>query len=294
MLEKTIPLKIANIALKAMLYEVNTNPKPGLVDSLDRGSHKDMDVFTFIDSSISLYPFMLKCSQLGYGFRGEDSSKLFQLLRKLGIEAEKDMLDETKGINTQKGLIFILGIISSNVARLLYRSKEIDIKEICEASSTMVKGIIDKELISLVKFKDIDFTAGEKIYLDHNITGIRGEVEKGFPTVIKYGLPSLYRGLDKGLDLNQAFVNTLLNLMCYAEDTNVLWRGGIASLDTMRELSKQAIFLGGMSTDKGRIYIDTMNKEFIKRNISPGGSADLLATTIMFYLLDKEFNSKGG
>lgn len=291
MIEKT-PRKIAELALRSMLYEVTISPKPGLVDSLDSGSHDDMDIFTFIDSSISLYPYMVQSSQLGYSFTGEDPKELFKSLRKLGIKAEKDMLNETKGINTQKGLIFILGIISANAGRILNRSKRIKIEELCYISSIMVKNIVDEELASL-NSKDANLTAGQRIYLDYGVTGIRGEVEKGFPTVMNHGLPNLYKALEEGLSLNEAFLNTLLYIMSYADDTNILWRGGMESLEIMRGHAREAIGLGGISTSQGRKYVEKMNQEFIEKNISPGGSADLLATTIMFYLLDKEFNPKG-
>ena len=35
----------ARLAVRALLYEVTTTPKPGLVDRRNSGSHKDMDVF---------------------------------------------------------------------------------------------------------------------------------------------------------------------------------------------------------------------------------------------------------
>lgn len=60
----------------------------------------------------------------------------------------------------------------------------------------------------------------------------------------------------------------------------------------MRQSAREAISFGGITTANGRRSIENMNREFVKKNISPGGSADLLATTIMFYLLDMEFNYK--
>lgn len=52
--------KFANIcascAGRALLYEVCTTPKPGLVDRFNTGSHNDMDIYTFIDSSSVLTP----------------------------------------------------------------------------------------------------------------------------------------------------------------------------------------------------------------------------------------------
>ena len=44
--------KIASFAAKALLFEVCTTPKPGLVDRINSGSHKDMDIFTFMSSEI--------------------------------------------------------------------------------------------------------------------------------------------------------------------------------------------------------------------------------------------------
>lgn len=48
----------ARLAVRALLYEVTTTPKPGLVDRRNSGSHRDMDVFTFMDSAAALYPYL--------------------------------------------------------------------------------------------------------------------------------------------------------------------------------------------------------------------------------------------
>ena len=42
--------KLVNDAIRAMIYEVSVNPKPGLVDPVSPGPHPDMDVFLFIAS----------------------------------------------------------------------------------------------------------------------------------------------------------------------------------------------------------------------------------------------------
>lgn len=290
-MEKTIPRKIADIALKSMLYEVSTRPKPGLVDSIDNGAHMDMDIFTFIDSSVSLYSFMHQCSELGYSGNYEDPRELFKSLRELGLEAEKNMFYATNGINTQKGLIFILGIVCASAGNLLSKGIGINIEDICRLSANMVGDIVDKELLYIDETHKL--TQGQKIFLKYGIKGIRGEVETGFPTIRNYGLPNLHKYLDKGLSLNNALANTLLHIMAHSEDTNVLWRGGMDAFLFMQNSAKVAIEMGGIGTEEGRKNIDNMNSEFIKNNISPGGSADLLATTIMFYLLDKEFNKNG-
>ena len=58
-----------------------------------------------------------------------------------------------------------------------------------------------------------NLTHGQKMYLKYGATGIRGEVEVGFETVFKYGLPSLKIFLNNGLNFNDSLVNTLIKLM---------------------------------------------------------------------------------
>ena len=45
---------IADSLGKAILFEVCTHPKPGLVTRFSKGAHCDMNVFTFMSSSVVL------------------------------------------------------------------------------------------------------------------------------------------------------------------------------------------------------------------------------------------------
>lgn len=102
--------QIVNNALKALLYEVIINPKPGLVDPVDNGSHNDMDVFTFVNSSLALEEYLDKAAEIGESFTGTDLTIMFNRLREKGVLAEKAMLTATQGVNTHKGAVFSLGI----------------------------------------------------------------------------------------------------------------------------------------------------------------------------------------
>jgi len=42
-----------------------------------------------------------------------------------------------------------------------------------------------------------------------------------------------------------------------------------------------------MRSDTGRKAIELLDEEFIHRNISPGGAADLLAVTVFLYLAEE-------
>ena len=101
---------IATLATKALLYEVSISPKAGLVSRLSNGSHKDMNFYTFIDSSLALHNYFLNC--FDYGQENLFSCpNFFKNLRELGKVARKEMYEATKGINTHKGTIFSMGIL---------------------------------------------------------------------------------------------------------------------------------------------------------------------------------------
>lgn len=109
---------LAAMAGRALLYEVCTTPKPGLVDRWNNGSHRDMDVFTFMDSTTALLPYFKKAVEIGQETAGEPPARTFRRLREAGLRAEKAMFCATKGVNTHKGLIFSLGCILGAAGRL--------------------------------------------------------------------------------------------------------------------------------------------------------------------------------
>ncbi|MDD2498770.1 MAG: triphosphoribosyl-dephospho-CoA synthase CitG [Desulfitobacteriaceae bacterium] len=278
---------VGRCAVTALLYEVSASPKPGLVDRFNQGAHQDMDFFSYMASSAALSSYFIKCTFQGAEFSGDKPEKLFESLRPLGIEAESAMFRATEGANTQKGLIFSLGIICAASAWCLNEKKDyrLEAKEICKKVSRMTEGLCSRELYSMDKMEG--FTHGESQYKKYGFRGIRGEVEDGFPTVRSYSLPVL--GQLKSMKLyrlNDILVQTLLHLMAVNEDTNIAARHDMETLSYVREYASKALKAGGMFTPEGINIVCEMDKDFIKRNISPGGSADLLAITIMFELLN--------
>ncbi len=196
------------------------------------------------------------------------------------------MLRSTGGANTHKGLIFSLAIISAAAAWCLKGKKEhgLDIEEICERVSQMTRGLCFRELYSMEKTEP--FTHGEGQYIKYGFRGIRGEVEDGFPTVRTYSFPVLRQLKSMKLyHINDIFVQTLLHLMAVNEDTNIGARHNKETLNYVREYASKALKAGGIFTQKGVNIVQEMDSDFIKKNISPGGSADLLAVTIMLDLL---------
>ena len=98
------------LALRAALYEVGLQPKPGLVDPAHSGSHDDMDFFTFQRSAAAISSFFPRFFAAGE-LIADDPAFLLAVLRLIGLEAEEAMYEATGHINTHKGLIFSLGLV---------------------------------------------------------------------------------------------------------------------------------------------------------------------------------------
>lgn len=276
--------RVSQYLTQAILLEVTTHPKPGLVTRISNGAHKDMSIFTFMMSSAVLGKAFNDLQSIGQAHRGSPA-ELFAKVRSCGIIAEKELLRVTNGVNTQRGILFAGGILSaaSGYAMNMGLAKE----SLIDVVKEMVAGLVAEELKNC---KHSAMTAGEKLYHKYGITGIRGEVENGFPCVVNYGLPALNEALTKGASLNDALVHTLLALMTVVEDSNVIWRTDYETLLEVQQTAKQILKLGSMFTSSGRSAIAKAEKTFLQRRISPGGSADLLSITITLYLLaQKEF-----
>ncbi len=276
--------KVGQYLTQAILLEVSTHPKPGLVTRLSNGAHKDMSIFTFMMSSAVLSKAFNDLQDIGQAHRGT-LAELFCKLRSYGVGAEAELLRVTKGVNTQRGILFAGGIVSavSGYAMNMGLSRDALLPMIKE----MAAGLVAREL------KNIDhaaMTAGEKLYYKYGITGIRGEVENGFPSVVNYGLPALEDAFDQGATINDALVHALISLMTVVEDSNVIWRTDYDTLLEVQRIAENILSLGSVFTEKGRMAIAETERYFLQRRISPGGSADLLSVTITLYLLEhKEF-----
>lgn len=276
--------KVGQYLTQAILLEVSTHPKPGLVTRLSNGAHKDMSIFTFMMSSAVLSKAFNDLQDIGQAHR-ETLAELFCKLRSYGVGAEAELLRVTKGVNTQRGILFAGGIVSavSGYAMNMGLSRDALLPLIKE----MAAGLVAREL------KHLDhaaMTAGEKLYYKYGITGIRGEVENGFPSVVNYGLPALEDAFDKGATINDALVHALISLMTVVEDSNVIWRTDYDTLLEVQRIAKNILSLGSVFAEKGRMAIAETERYFLQRHISPGGSADLLSVTITLYLLEhKEF-----
>lgn len=266
-------------AANAVVCEILTAPKPGLVDPLGQGCHIDMTWHTFITSAQaieSLWEY-----QALIGLTGIAPSEALKRLRYIGVEMEKKMFIATSGINTHKGLIFLLSLLLYGAGYCTYSKKELTPENIIYYASASVEGITSRELGSLSK-KDVSekLSNGERLFIKHGVTGARGEAESGFPSVLLHGLPELKRASSMGASTNSSNIASLLSIMCHNEDSNVIHRGGYDFWkNEYLQMVRKTIDTFDLFSENYQPIKD-LEKEFLKYRISPGGAADLLCCSI--------------
>lgn len=260
--------KIGEKAQHALLREALTTPKPGLVDRENSGAHRDMDLFSFADSACVLRSYFEDCVRIG--MEGAD----FRRLQYAGLNAEDAMFSAAKA-NTHKGAVFSLGILCCAIG---FCGEGAAMDSVLEKAAELGKCSLEQ-----MQASNSMRTGGERQYAAYGLTGARGEAASGFESVIKIALPALEKALSEEKNLNDAGLCTLLALMANVYDSNIIRR---ADMDGQKWAMAQAQRLldDGFDADDLR----RMNDAFVEKNISPGGSADLLAIAYFLHDIKKD------
>ena len=294
----------ASAAVRGLLYEVSTTPKPGLVDRNNSGSHSDMDFFTFLDSSASLIPWFREFFCLGWDHADEADEQIFERLRYAGQRAETAMFSATHGINTHKGLVFASAILCGALGKVhAGKSLPLPAEEVlseCRKLGSCSLGDLAKlsrhqNKLSPASSIDMnsqaepsavepDFSNGERIFSAYGIQGARGEAAAGFPSAVRIGLPALKKWLAACFSLNDAAAMALLTLISEVDDTNMVHRGGPELAKKSKEQAKR--LLSTVTKENFKETLNSLDHQYITDNLSPGGCADLLAVSLMFYFLE--------
>jgi len=296
--------ELSTKAAEALKAEAWIAPKPGLVDRFDSGSHGDMDLSTFYYSAEAISPYFGRMYECGFtaSRRVAAPREAFEQARLIGVQAEAAMYAATGGVNTHKGAIFTFGLLSTALGYLCGKENASTFYpyQLLQCAAEMVQGIVERELSAgswppgagaakpasadeIAGIKEpavVKETSGERLYKSCGMTGIRGEAEGAYPSLLLYGLPVLESARRGTVSLDQAGVQALLYLMTVVEDTNLAARGGMPGLLYVQESARRALSLGGAYSSAGRTFIQQMNSDFVSCNLSPGGSADLLSATL--------------
>lgn len=267
-------IRVARLAAAALVEEVYTTPKPGLVDTNNTGAHRDMTVQTFLYSAAALQPYFKEMACLGATLPEAD---LLPALREAGIRAEQAMFRATNGVNTHKGALFSLGLLCGCAGRWIAQGIRPTAAELCAQVASLTRGICARELGTE------EDTHGQGVYRKYGALGVRGEAESGFSSVLQHSLPMFRAELERGTEYGEAAVKALLSLIAHVPDTTVLHRRGSDIADWAAEEVKKLL---ESYSEEAALALDAV---FIRENISHGGCADLLAVTIFLHRLETEW-----
>ena len=271
----TLPYLIAHLATRALRTELNTTPKPGLVDSRDNGSHTDMDHAIMMRGIRALHPFFVRLALLGYATQLPPHGEV----EGVGLEAERAMLAATGGVNTHKGALFALGLAIIATAHAAAHAADHAATH-TTATSHNPTAFLSATIAALAAdFPDTQGTHGSRAKVVASpvmtLKSALDNAREGYARLFADWLP-FYAARRRA---NDTFAphRTLLRIMAELDDTNIVHR---SSVDTMTQVKRQARQLLNDFSEAG---LEAMNRSFIMRNLSPGGSADMLSMVVFLY-----------
>lgn len=273
----TLPYIIAHLATRALHAELDTTPKPGLVDKDNSGAHRDMDHALMSRSIRAIHPYFVRLALLGFAADMPSHDDIV----KTGIEAERAMFEATNGINTYKGALFSMGLAVVAAAGKAWQGYSITPQALSAAISKLAFAFPDTKGTHGSKAKQ---TAASETA---TFKGALDNAREGYPMLFNDWLP-FYANLIKNGEPHALHL-TLLRIMCDLDDTNIVYRTSLAMMKQVKEESRSVLSRWSEATHgtpqaDGDTNLDTilgdMNRSFVQRNISPGGSADMLSLVV--------------
>lgn len=258
--------QLATAAVEALIAEAVLTPKPALVDARGSGAHKDLSLEILLQSAWSLRSCFYRIAEASFG--SLPSQELREELARIGRAGEEAMYRATGGSNAHKGAIWAIGLLIAGAASCDRR----DPRQIAALAAKIAR-YRDRMSMPTV-------TNGGAVIRKYGVAGARGEAQSGFPHVIKIGLPVLHEARRRGVSEGAARLDTLLAIMTELDDTCLLHRAGVTGLTTAKRGAFMVLRAGGSSTPEGQIALELLDRDLMKQNASPGGSADLLAATL--------------
>ena len=232
---------LAQSAYDALIAELETTPKPGLVDLNNNGAHKDMNPETFRKSAAVLTSYFKDAALLGM------SGCSMKELRARGIEADRAMFDATGGVNTHQGMIYSMGLLLAGMGKSLTQGRDY-----IENASSLAKEDADRDF------------------------GATAHAVAGFPDAIYCAERlEIHRN---NQDENTAAVFALIDSIARIDDSNILRRGGAEALKFAKDRASK---IAELPAEERLRAAEKFDREMIDRNLSPGGSADMLALAFL-------------
>ena len=267
--------QIGLLAREALEQEARLSPKPGLVDAENCGAHTDMDLALLLRSAAALEPFFSTFAAQGIADATLPPDGRISTLRKQGREAERVMFAATDGVNTHKGALFLLGVLSYAVGHCFANGRKSP-QDICAVAARFCGGVT----------AELGENAG-RAYARYGARGARGEAEDGFPHALA-AREAYAHALELRAAEDDAWKIALLRLIESLDDANVLARCGEETAQILRNRAGEiaARYSSGGVAFNGAIRL--LDCDCQAWHASPGGAADVLACAMFLQNIAKE------
>jgi triphosphoribosyl-dephospho-CoA synthase len=266
--------QVADLAVQALMQEAELTPKPALVDRRGGGAHDDMDLGMLFTSASALRSTFRDLATRAYGCA--PCRRLREDLAAIGRRGERVMLAVTDGVNTHRGAIWALGLLTAAAAMVPSDAPPADIAALAGRISSFSD-----------RYAPTEASHGSLVTRRYGVAGARGEAKRGFPNVVGVALPALRATREAGHPERLARLDALLALIARVDDTCLLHRGGRATLKDAQAEARAVLAVGGNATAAGCRAVRSLETALLRRNASPGGSADLLAAALFLDALDR-------
>lgn len=278
---------VANCCISALLLELATTPKPGLIDrKADPESYAQ-----FVLSATSLHQHFAKA--------------VYSSIGKVALNACSDMLVWQRGGNTHLGSLLLLLPVAKaagqtrkfnqlrrNLKTVLHHMDYRDLLNILDSIKRVNPGalghvayldVYSTKTRDVVRKRKISVVDGLKPYVKREV--VAHEYVTVYETSFMHGYKYMKQRLERE-DWNSAGVNTFLNLMKHLPDSHVSRRQGYQVSRMLSNLAGKILDSGGFSTSDGREKFQRFS-EFVKQaGVKPAATADLLAVSYCFVLLE--------
>ncbi len=251
----SVPYAIGVLAAQALRDELDLTPKPGLIDRQDSGAHGDMNYALMLRSIKAIEPYFVRLAGMGCNSELPTVQSVIQC----GLESEEAMLSATGGINTHRGAIFALGLFCIATANSYCRFQRVN----ADTVRTAIQSIAQKIPLA-------SNTHGADVRRQYRVKGARDIAAEGYCQLFRQWLP-FYR---EHMADSHPKLRLLLYIISTLDDNNLYHRGG-------EQLAREAQHrCAEVLRDFSIENIQALNDWMKARNLSPGGSADMLALTL--------------
>jgi triphosphoribosyl-dephospho-CoA synthase len=294
---------IAKTAQIASVLEVSGHPKPGNVHRTR--DFPDMVFEDFLISGVVIGDTMKKAAQRGKEFSGKTNSipkiEVGKLIKEAVVETDKWIAN-----NTNLGIIMLLTPLSAaagmvddideipyNIDEMLRSTTPNDAANLYEAINIAEAGgmgVQDELDVGSEDAKNELMKKGINMFdvldLSSQWDMLAYELTRTMPITFGIGYPT-FKEVKESHGINKATVQTFLTILSIYPDTLIARKYG---LETAQEVSVDASLIikeGGVLTEKGMDMLNNFDQDLIEKNLNPGTTADLTASSVMVALLDE-------